>query len=153
MTDKHHIIANPWQTAYTIWGSNALLSTIIYIAALGFFGGNVSIEFGLLVGLISAMISLPVLVALRWALPPLLTLKLQSQRVVSVGVLVVLLFLLLAMPFSMACSIGADDANSVQLNWSEVGGILFFASPCLLGALVATGYTCRALLFRPDFLQ
>jgi hypothetical protein len=147
----HPIIAHPWQTAYTIWGGSAVLNPVIYMAALGLFGGGTGIEFSIAIGLVSAMLSLPTIVALRWVLPPLLALRMRNGRIIGVAGSVVLLFFMLAVPFGMACSIGADDANSVQLNWRAVCALLFFASPCLIGSLIVTGYVCRTLLFRSDF--
>jgi hypothetical protein len=144
----HSLITNPWQTATTIWGSTALLIPIIYMALFATFSGNAGVEFSIFIGILTAIISLPALVVLRWALPKLLTLKQRNQRIISITGFVVSLFLAVEIPFSLMFSIGGDDANSALVNWSDVGGILFFTSPCLLVGLLTTCYLCRALFFR-----
>ncbi|WP_201981442.1 hypothetical protein [Hymenobacter rubidus] len=57
-----------------------------------------------------------------------------------------------ALPTGMVAAIGADDANPIKTDWAAALTILVFMLPCLAGALLATGYSCRALLFQPEAL-
>ncbi|MFC6224058.1 hypothetical protein ACFP2F_12480 [Hymenobacter artigasi] len=145
-------IAPPWDITYTIWGRSALLNTGIYGAVCVFAGGGGGVGLALLTGLISAIISLPAIVVLRWLLPIVLAIKSRQWRITGVLGFVTLLYLVLAIPVSMALSVGSDDANPVQLTWSATAFVLAFTSPCLAGTLIAAGHTCRTLLFRPDSL-
>jgi hypothetical protein len=145
------LIEHIWQTACKIWCSSALFNVLFYTVVFAIGEGSDGILFGVLVGLISAIISLPAIVLLHSVLPWLLNIKHRIQRISSISGVIVFLFLLLAIPFGMVvCSSITSDGPAVQLGWSMVWVFLLLVSPCLMGSLFATGYICRTLLFRPN---